>query len=294
MYKKIKIITVILSIIILFMANVSNAEKFYDMEYPPNSTGFADYTEEEAIEDEKKQNEEATDSSFYVGKSSNNYLKSLSVENATMEPAFNRQYVDYTVTLQDETTKKINIIAEAEDEKATIEGAGEVELTDGKNQIMIYVKAENGNTQVYNLNIELPYKQSDIKLQDLEIYGVDIKTGKSQKHKLNPNFKNDIYEYSIDVSYNTSYLDIKAENPEGTYVSIKGGETLEIGENTITVKVIDNEDETKSTTYIIKANRAESEKNYIIYIIIAVAIVAFIIIIGLSRKKKRKKGKRAK
>ena len=226
MYKKIIDIMLMALVIIFIITNISNAAFFYDEEYPPNSTGYADYSQEEAMEDAKKRNEQAVDSSFYVGKSSNNYLKSLSVENATMEPAFNRQYVDYKVTLQNENTKKINIIAEAEDETATIEGAGEVELTDGENHIMVIVKAENGNVQIYNLYIELPYIQSDLSLQNLEIYGIDIETGKTKKQRLTPSFKSKVYEYNINVSHNISYLDVRPTNPEGTFVSINGRETL--------------------------------------------------------------------
>ncbi len=295
MHKKIIDMILIIFVTILLITNVSNSAFFYDEEYPPNSTGFADYTEEEAIENEKKRNEQAVDSSFYVGKSSNDYLKSLSVENATMEPAFNRQYVDYKVTLKDKNTKKINIIAEAEDEKATIEGAGEVELADGENHIMVIVKAENGEAQIYNLYIELPYNnQADIKLQDLQIYGVEKETGETKEQKLTPSFKSDVYEYNIEVAHNISYLDIRPTNLDGTFVSVKGGDTLEIGQNRITVKVTDSQDETKSTTYVINANRAETEINYKIYIIIAIVIIIVLIFFIRRFKKSRKKGKRAK
>lgn len=294
MHKKIKIITIIAFITIFLIINVSKASTFYDIEYPPNSTGFADYTDEEAREDAEKQNLEAPDSSDLVGKSSNNYLKSLYIENATLEPEFNRQYVDYKVTLQDKNVKKINIIAEAEDENATINGIGEIELKDGSNQIPVEVRAENGRLQIYNLYIELPYEQSDLQLQDLQIYGTNIKTGKYKKQKLIPGFKSDVYEYNIDVSNDISYLDIRTKNPEDTFVSIKGGDTLELGQNKITVKVTDSKDETKSTTYIINANRTENEVNYKVYIIIASVIIIVLIFIIIHFNKSRRKGKRAK
>lgn len=130
---------------------------FYDMEYPPNSSGKADYTEEDA----EKQSEQVdtTKSEDYVGLSSNNYLKSLKVENATIEPKFNRQYVDYTVTLDDNTAKEINIIAETEDKNATVEGAGKVKLQEGTNTLRVVVTAENKSVQFYNLTVEVPVAQ---------------------------------------------------------------------------------------------------------------------------------------
>lgn len=171
--KKSSIVILIIILLELLLTPLLSYASFSDINYPPNNKGKADYTDEEA--DKEKLETKTKSPEEYIGKSSNNYLKSLVVENARMEPEFHRQYVDYQLTLEKQETKTINIIAEAEDEKATIEGAGEVEIQDGINEIRIVVTAENGNVQIYTLVLETPFKQSDLVLESLEIEGVNIR-----------------------------------------------------------------------------------------------------------------------
>jgi hypothetical protein len=83
--------------------------------------------------------------------SKNNYLKSLDVEGVTLTPAFDKNVLEYSITLEPETTK-INVNASVEDSKSTIEGAGEKTLVDGLNKIEIIVTAQNGNRRTYVIN----------------------------------------------------------------------------------------------------------------------------------------------
>ena len=83
--------------------------------------------------------------------SSNNYLKSLSIEGYDLEPAFDKNTLEYNVTL-DVDTELIKINAETEDSKATLKGVGEVKVSDGTNEINIIVTAENGNEKTYKIN----------------------------------------------------------------------------------------------------------------------------------------------
>lgn len=83
--------------------------------------------------------------------SSNNYLKSLSIEGYDLEPAFDKNTLEYNVTL-DVDTELIKINAETEDSKATLKGIGEVKVSDGTNEINIIVTAENGNEKTYKIN----------------------------------------------------------------------------------------------------------------------------------------------
>lgn len=148
--KLIKIIGILYIIQIILMPLICNAANWDELEYGPNGGGMAGYTDKEA-EENSKEKEKTPDSSKYVGKSSNNYLKSLKIENATLTPEFNRQYVDYKVELDDQSNRIINIIAEAEDEKATIKGDGNSELREGENKLQVVVTAENGDVQIYDL-----------------------------------------------------------------------------------------------------------------------------------------------
>lgn len=84
--------------------------------------------------------------------SRNNNLSSLSVEGADLSPSFNKDITEYQATLPVDTTKA-KIIATAQDSKASITGAGEVDVVDGINKIEIIVTAEHGEKKKYVINL---------------------------------------------------------------------------------------------------------------------------------------------
>lgn len=84
--------------------------------------------------------------------SRNNNLSSLSVEGADLSPSFNKNITEYQATLPVDTTKA-KIIATAQDSKASITGAGEVDVVDGINKIEIIVTAEHGEKKKYVINL---------------------------------------------------------------------------------------------------------------------------------------------
>lgn len=85
-------------------------------------------------------------------KSKNNYLNSLSIENATLNPVFTKDTLSYTVELEAGTTKA-NIHATAEDKKASVTGIGEVDVNEGDNNFEVKVTSESGATRVYNIKM---------------------------------------------------------------------------------------------------------------------------------------------
>lgn len=146
-------------IIILNMATqVFATERLVDIPVPPNSTGYADFTEEEAEERAKKYEESKNNSvtsEHYVGKSSDYYLKSLNVEGYELSPKFNKQNDTYIIYTKDRnSTISLNIMAELDNVNAKIEGAGVVELTPDMDTVNINVIAENGNLKVYTIKVE--------------------------------------------------------------------------------------------------------------------------------------------
>lgn len=84
--------------------------------------------------------------------SRNNNLSSLSVEGADLSPSFNKDITEYQATLPVDTTKA-KIIATAQDSKASISGAGEVDVVDGVNKIEIIITAEHGEKKKYVINL---------------------------------------------------------------------------------------------------------------------------------------------
>lgn len=83
--------------------------------------------------------------------SGNNNLSGLSVGDIPLEPSFNKDTLEYSLSLEPETTS-IEITATAEDNRATITGAGIREVTDGDNKLEVIITAENGTTKTYVIN----------------------------------------------------------------------------------------------------------------------------------------------
>lgn len=151
----------IVGIIILFILNINikvlATDRLVDIPVPPNSSGYADFTEEEAAQrqEEYEKTKNNTTAEDYIEKSSNNYLKSLNVEGYNLEPEFKRENDTYTIYIKNrEDVTNLNITAEADDENAKIDGIGTVQITPEQNSININVTAENGNLKIYKINIQ--------------------------------------------------------------------------------------------------------------------------------------------
>ena len=84
-------------------------------------------------------------------KSTTNYLKSLSVEGASLTPKFNKTTLEYSVELEPKT-EKIKISAQLEDSKSSLKGTGTITVSEGDNKINVVVTAENGNQRTYVIN----------------------------------------------------------------------------------------------------------------------------------------------
>lgn len=154
-------ITIFITILICVMSFTSivfaETGRLVDIPVPPNSAGYADFTEEEAAEREKEyeeNNNNTVTADYYVGKSSDNYLKSLSIEGYNLYPEFNRQNETYTIYVKDDSINTFNVTAEPNNENAKIEGIGNVTVSSEERLISIKVTAENGDLNVYTINIE--------------------------------------------------------------------------------------------------------------------------------------------
>lgn len=112
--------------------------------------------------------------------SRNNNLSSLSVEGADLSPSFNKNITEYQATLPVDTTKA-KIIATAQDSKASITGAGEVDVVDGINKIEIIVTAEHGEKKKYVINLTVQ-ELDPVKVKvDGKTYTVVRKKGQVEK-----------------------------------------------------------------------------------------------------------------
>ena len=190
-------------------------------------------------------------------KSSNNYLKSLTVNNGTLSPNFNPRTTSYTVVVEDDL-EEITISAEPEDEKATVSGAGTIQLEEGNTTARIEVVAENGSTNTYTIHIRKESAEEIIQvgIKSLKIQGVTV-DNKTEDISFMPDFKTEVTEYTCNVSNQITKLLITAEpNEEGMTIEILGNENLQMGENVITI-LVKSEDGQEIYTYQIIVTKGE-------------------------------------
>lgn len=103
-----------------------------------------------------------------ANKSSDNSLSSLTLSAGKLSPAFQYNITSYTAEVENDVTSVV-VSAKANNEKATVESVkGGEKLAVGSNKIRIVVKAENGVTATYVVNVTRKAAGDDEKQQDSE------------------------------------------------------------------------------------------------------------------------------
>lgn len=103
-----------------------------------------------------------TQADYQASLSSVNTLSSLAVEGYEISPAFNKGTLNYEVSIPEGTTS-IKVLASLTDKKASVNGIGTLEVTNGVNTFKIIVEAENGNQNTYTLVVNV-YDSNPIKV----------------------------------------------------------------------------------------------------------------------------------
>ena len=195
--------------------------------------------------------------------SSNNLLNYIVVNDEEIDN-FDANKTSYDYYIDDDEV--INILASASNEFAIINGMGEFVLDSnvGKFIFPITVTSEDGVNKIYTLNvIRNNFKDNNIN-KSLDF----IKVTNDKGSDLLIGFKKDIYEYNIDVSLDTKFLDIKPEFNNDNLSLVKGyGNTkieLKSGANIVLIKVKDNEGQVLNYVLnITKPLANKSSNNYI-------------------------------
>ena len=163
----------------------------------------------------------------------NRNLKTLTVSGYDINPVFNKNTVEYYLTVSNVVTSlKVTALPENDAAKVTI--TGDTDLKGIENDILITVKSEKGLTKTYKIHVT-KQKESSISLKTLEIEDAKFETEFSSKK----------YNYNIEVNQaEVEPLKIKAKaNTDSANVEIIGNDSsLAVGANIITILVSkDNE-----------------------------------------------------
>ena len=159
-------------------------------------------------------------------KSTNNYLKSLTTNIATLTPSFDKTKNDYHITAL-EGTNEIEISAIAEDEKAVVTGVGNFSVENGLNTYEIVVTAEDGSTNIYTITVEKLASSNNNIENIIPSAGV-----------LEPNYSNSIDNYLVTVEEDVNMIDFDVIL-ESQYATVAGNTNnyLNYGSNNITITV---------------------------------------------------------
>lgn len=169
--------------------------------------------------------------------SPNNWLSSLIVEGCTFEFDGGKTS-GYSVTVP-VSVSSVNITAKTVNSKATVTGVGKVELSSGTINHKVVVKAENGDTRTYYIDIVrstenmIPLKGISFDKNELSMFNGETKTLTVKYNPSNTTDNKSVVWTSSDISVAT----VK----DGKVTAIGKGEatiTAKVGKYTATCKVV--------------------------------------------------------
>lgn len=187
--------------------------------------------------------------------STNNNLKSLKVDGNSV-PSFASGTTDYDINTVSNATSSVNISAEVEDTgKATIvSGTGNQTLSVGDNELIIKVKAENGNTKDYKIKVRR--LNNDSKLSSLTVTSDPAGT-------LAPGFSSTFYNYytyTAPSTASTVSISAVASDTDNGVINTDLSNPFNIDSNP-TVNILVTAEDGSTSTYVLKLERAKSTNN---------------------------------
>ncbi|MCM1053646.1 MAG: cadherin-like beta sandwich domain-containing protein [Ruminococcus sp.] len=184
---------------------------------------------------------------FSRAKSSNNYLKSLTVA-GTSVPSFNKEKTSYNVTVAANITS-VEVLGVPEDElnSNVISGNGSHTLNFGNNDIEVIVQAENGQKLSYYIHVNRK-ESDDATLKSLTVDGVSV-----------PNFDPDTITYTLpEVEYSKTSVNIAASTTDDNARVISGTGNISLSTGNNALKVVVNAQDGTPKTYTINIPRKKN------------------------------------
>lgn len=196
--------------------------------------------------------------------SSNNQLKSLSIDNVSLSPGFKPVTNKYSATVENNVTS-VTIRAELADTRASFVGSygpRTVILGEGSNVIPIKVKSQSGSVRVYNITITRKAGSGNDTQPTPDPTPTESKALLKSLTLDNGviDFEPEVFDYNVTVDYDVLNVipTVVTEN-ENDKVEINGGTGLEEGANELSIKVT-SEDGSTSNTYTIYIIRKSNEE----------------------------------
>ena len=198
-----------------------------------------------------------------VSKSSVNTLSNITLSNGTLSPKFNSNTNVYNVEVENDVDV-LTVGATLTDNKSSFVnsyGPRNVHLNEGENNVYLKVKSEAGSVRVYRLiitrkkanNVEPAPDPNPTPEPTPEVSKALLSSLKLSEGKID--FESNVFDYNVTVGYDVTNVvaTVELENDTDT-VDIKGGESLEVGANELTITVTSSDGSVSNvyTIYIIK------------------------------------------
>ncbi|MCL2379917.1 MAG: cadherin-like beta sandwich domain-containing protein [Coriobacteriia bacterium] len=159
----------------------------------------------------------------------NPFLRELRIEGAEFDGPFRYAVTYYSVQVPEEMDR-LNITAVPQESSSTVEIIGNEDLQPGVNHVTVRVIATNGTTLDYHIEVtrDGTLNSETAELGSLFVVG----------HVLYPLFRPDLVEYSLDVPFGVTELEVDAvAMGVGATVNITGANNLAVGMNQIIITV---------------------------------------------------------
>lgn len=290
-------IIIILSISILFGLLTTKNDA-------ANTTNETNNTNNTATQASSNSKSDENTTSKTTAKSSNANLSDLGITPHDFT-GFKYGTTSYKVTVP-EDTETVEVYAKTQDSKAKVAGTGKKNLEKGENKVEVVVTAEDGTKKTYTINIVREAEQKTDEDMDNESVSVENANGLSELKinnlSLSPEFKTNVYEYTVKYIGEDTKLNIETKPTNENYiVEVTGNDNLQEGENIVNILVSEANGENVATYQITvnkslvdeeaiareEAEKKEQQKKIMIGAIIAVIILAIIIFIIIINKRNK-------
>lgn len=178
-------------------------------------------------------------------------LNSLQVSSGVLQPSFQKNIRNYTLVVSNNVSR-ITFTPTLSDSNANIKSGTTCDLNVGNNNCSIVVEAHNGDIGTYTVIVTRKdvVQSSDNTLKSL---GVNVGT-------LNPSFRSDIKNYTMNVGNNVSNIIFNPVVNNASAKIISGTNcALNVGSNTCNI-VVEAENQSR-ITYTVQVTREENKKS---------------------------------
>ena len=181
--------------------------------------------------------------------SGNANLKSLSVEEGTLTPAFSSSVTEYSLSDVPFSVSELSVTAKASDDGAKVSISGN-SLAVGANTVTITVKAEDGTQKKYTIKVTREQDPNYVASSDATMSDIKLSAG-----TLSPVFAPDILDYIVYVPFETESISISGTASDDKAAGVTGVEDAELAEGENVFSVVCRAEDGTEQTYAVTVMR---------------------------------------